>query len=316
MKQVELATCVYLLIEIPCWLHVVFILILSIFCLFIQSDVNNSSASHHFCLFTYANSLLITCPFRFNNHDLFVYLFKVMSTTASQTTTCFYLLMQITCWLHVLFVLIFSIYLFIYSKWCKQMQRKSPPVFIYLWKMVVDYMWFSFEYSVFICLFIQSNVNNSRWKLPPVFIYLCKWFFVKHGFHFNIYYLFFYLFKAMSTKAGGTDHLFLFTYGNLLFIYCGFRFNIHYLFIYLFKVMWTKTSGSHHLLLFTYANGLLIASGFLFNIYYIVVYLFKAMSTKAGGSCRGITWIHRSPSRPRPAVRPTAVLINIHEHLI
>ena len=32
--------------------------------------------------------------------------------------------------------------------------------------------------------------------------------------------------------------------------------------------------------------------------------------------CRGITRIHQSPSRPRPAVRPTAVLINIHEHLI
>ena len=32
--------------------------------------------------------------------------------------------------------------------------------------------------------------------------------------------------------------------------------------------------------------------------------------------CRGITRIHRLPSRPRPAVRPTAVLINIHEHLI
>ena len=32
------------------------------------------------------------------------------------------------------------------------------------------------------------------------------------------------------------------------------------------------------------------------------------------GHCRGITRIHRSPSRPRPAVRLTAVLINIHEH--
>ena len=30
--------------------------------------------------------------------------------------------------------------------------------------------------------------------------------------------------------------------------------------------------------------------------------------------CRGITRIHRSPSRPRPAVRPTAAFINIHEH--
>ena len=29
--------------------------------------------------------------------------------------------------------------------------------------------------------------------------------------------------------------------------------------------------------------------------------------------CRGITRIHRSPSRPRPAVRPTAAFINIHE---
>ena len=32
--------------------------------------------------------------------------------------------------------------------------------------------------------------------------------------------------------------------------------------------------------------------------------------------CRGIMRIHRSPSRPRPSVRPTAALINIHEHLI
>ena len=41
----------------------------------------------------------------------------------------------------------------------------------------------------------------------------------------------------MSTKAGGTDNLFLFTYVNELFITCGFRFNIQYLFVYLFKAM-------------------------------------------------------------------------------
>ena len=37
-----------------------------------------------------------------------------------------------------------------------------------------------------------------------------------------------------------------------------------------------------------------------------------------GGSegCRGITRIHRSPSRLRPFMRPTAAFINIHEHLI
>ena len=37
---------------------------------------------------------------------------------------------------------------------------------------------------------------------------------------------------------------------------------------------------------------------------------------KRAEKCWGITRIHRSPSRPRPAVRPTADLINIHEHLI
>ena len=144
MKQMELATCIYLLSEILCWLHVVLVLILSIFCLFIQSHVKNSSASHHVCLFTYVNSLLITCAFRFNIHDLFVYFFKVISTTAAQVTTFVYLLMQITCWLHVLFVLIFMIYLFIYSKWRKQQQWQLPPVFIYLCKSLVDYIWFSF----------------------------------------------------------------------------------------------------------------------------------------------------------------------------
>ena len=35
-----------------------------------------------------------------------------------------------------------------------------------------------------------------------------------------------------------------------------------------------------------------------------------------GGKCWGITWIHRSPSRPRPSMRLTAAFINIHEHLI
>ena len=33
-------------------------------------------------------------------------------------------------------------------------------------------------------------------------------------------------------------------------------------------------------------------------------------------TCRGITRIHRSPSRPRPSMMPTAAFINIHEHLI
>ena len=41
---------------------------------------------------------------------------------------------------------------------------------------------------------------------------------MRNGFRFNIQCLFVYLFKAMSTKAGGTDHLFLFTYVNSFFL--------------------------------------------------------------------------------------------------
>ena len=65
---------------------------------------------------------------------IFFYLLKLISVKAAQVTNCFYLLMEITC--------------------CET--------------------WFSFQYSLSICLFIQSDVNKSRWKRPPVFIYLCK----------------------------------------------------------------------------------------------------------------------------------------------
>ena len=111
---------------------------LVIYFLIIKINVSERGGTDHLYLFTYGNWLLITCAFCFNINYLFVYLFKLMSTKAAQVTTCFYLLMEIGCWLHVLFVLIFSIYLFIYSNWCQQKQRKSPPVFIYLWKLVVD----------------------------------------------------------------------------------------------------------------------------------------------------------------------------------
>ena len=52
-------------------------------------------------------------------------------------------------------------------------------------------------------------------------------------FVFNIQYLFVSLFKAMSTKAGGTDHLFLFTHANhLLWEMVFVLIFIVYLFIY------------------------------------------------------------------------------------
>ena len=76
----------------------------------------------------------------------------------------------------------------------------------------------------------------------------------------------------MSTKAGGSDHLFLFTYVNCLLITCIFCFNIHYLFVYLFKAMSTKPDGSNHLFLFTYGNSLLLHMVFvlIFSIYLLI----------------------------------------------
>ena len=101
-------------------------------CLLIKINVSETGATDHLYFFTYANPLLITCAFRFNIHYLFVYLFTAMSTKAAQVTTCFYLLMQIACWLHVVFVLIFIIYLFIYSKRCQQKQVEATTCFYLL----------------------------------------------------------------------------------------------------------------------------------------------------------------------------------------
>ena len=170
--------------------------------------------THHLFLFTYANWLLTRCGYRFNIQYLFLYLFKAMSTTAAQVTACFYLLMQIACWLHVVFILILSIF----------------------------------------CLFIQSHVNNSSASHHLFLFTYANSLLITCAFGFNIEYLFVYLFKAMSTKAGRSDHLFLFTYANWLLITCAFRFNINYLFVYLFKAMSTKAGGSEHLFLFTYGN--------------------------------------------------------------
>ena len=82
--------------------------------------------------------------------------------------------MEIDCWFNVLFILIFIIYLFIYSKRCQQKQVEPTTCFYLL--MEID-CWFN---VLFILIFII--------------------------------YLFIYLFKVMSTKAGGTDHLFLFIF--------------------------------------------------------------------------------------------------------
>ena len=71
--------------------------IYNIFVYFFKLTSTTAAQVTTFCLFTYGNCLLITCAFRFNIPDLFVYFFKVMSTTAAQVTICFYLLMQMAC---------------------------------------------------------------------------------------------------------------------------------------------------------------------------------------------------------------------------
>ena len=132
-----------------------------------------------------------------------------MSTKAGGTDHLFLFTYANNLLWDIVLVLIFIIYFFTSSKRCQQQQRKSPPVFIYL----------------------------------------CKLLLVTHCFHFNIQYLFVYLFKAMSTKAAGTHHLFLFTYANHFLITCAFHFNIEYLFVYLFKTMSTTAGATEHLYL-------------------------------------------------------------------
>ena len=144
MKQMELATCIYLLMEITCWLHVVFVLIFMIY-LFTYSKRCQQQQRKSPPVFIYlCKLLLVTHCFRFNIQYLFVYLFKVMSTKAAGTHHLFLFTyanrLLITCG----FRFNIEYILFIYSKPCQQQQHKSPPVFIYLCKLLVDYMWFSF----------------------------------------------------------------------------------------------------------------------------------------------------------------------------
>ena len=116
------------------------------------------------------NWLLITCGFRFNIQYLFIYLFKVMSTKAVQVTTCFYLLMQIVYWLHVVFVLIFIIYLLIYSKRCQQKQHNHHLfLFTYANSVFLDMV---FVLILIIYLFIYSRQCQQTQLEPTTCFYL------------------------------------------------------------------------------------------------------------------------------------------------
>ena len=144
-------------------------------------------------------SLLVTHGFRFNIQYLFVYLFKAMSRKATQVTTCFYLLMQIGCWLHVVFILIFIIYLVIYSKRCQQKDLEATTCF-YLLMEITSWLHVVFILIFSIYLFIYSKPCQQKDLEATTCFYLLMeitcWLHVVFVLIFIIY-LFIYLFKAM-----------------------------------------------------------------------------------------------------------------------
>ena len=180
-----------------------------------QSDVNNSSASHHLFLFTYANHLLITCAFRFNIHYLFVYLFKLTSEAGGGTDHLFLFTygnwLLITCGfhfnIHYLFVYLFKamstkaggsdhLFLFTYvnpflitllkclyikAMWTKAGGSDHLFLFTYgnnlLWDMV-------FVWIFIIYLFIYSKQCQQKQVELTTFIYLWKLLVLTHGFSF------------------------------------------------------------------------------------------------------------------------------------
>ena len=167
----QVTTFVYLLMEMACWLHVLFVLTFSIH-LFTYSKRCQQKQRKSPSVFIYlCKSLLVTHGFRFNIQYPFVYLFKAMSTTAAQITTCFYLLMQIGCWLHVVFVLILIIYLFIYSKGCQQKHLERTTCF-YLLMQIGCWLHVLFVLIFSIYLFIYSKRCQQKQVEPITCSYL------------------------------------------------------------------------------------------------------------------------------------------------
>ena len=104
-KAAQVTTCFYLLMQIGSYLNVVFVLIFIIYLLIYSKRCQQSMWNRPPVFIYLCKSLLVTHGFHCNIQYLFVYLFKAMSTKHVEPTTCFYLLMQITCCLNVLFLL-------------------------------------------------------------------------------------------------------------------------------------------------------------------------------------------------------------------
>ena len=152
-----------------------------------------------------------TEPHASERPPVFVYLSKLLVS------------MYLSCWILISICLLIQINVNITT-------RKRPPVFVYLCKLLVIPCAYRMNIQ-YVCLLIQINVNRTTCKRPPVFVYLCKLLVVPCAVRMNIQYLFVYLFKSMSTKAGASDHLYLFIYANKLLSPCAVRMNIN---IYLF----------------------------------------------------------------------------------
>ena len=123
--------------------------------------------------------------FRFNIQYLFIYLFKVMSTKAGGTDHLFLFTYGNELFLHMVFILIFSVYLFIYSKRCQQKQVEPITCFYLLMQIASSFTKFSFAYSVSICLFInwcqQKQVDLTFITAcnevgARLCFYMCLWF--------------------------------------------------------------------------------------------------------------------------------------------
>ena len=85
----------------------------------------------------------------------------MMSTKAGGTDHLFLFTYANIFFLHIVLVLIFSVYLFIYSKRCQQKQVKATTCFYLLMEITCCETWFSFEYSVSIYLFISTKAGGT-----------------------------------------------------------------------------------------------------------------------------------------------------------
>ena len=105
---------------------------------------------------------------------------------------------------------------------------------------------------------------------------------MRHGFRFNIQYLFIYLFKAMSTKVGGTDDLYLLMQITSCETWFSFEYSLSiYLFIYSKRCQQKQVEQTTFIYL---CKSLAVTNGFRFNIQYLFVYLFKLTSIEKRGT--------------------------------